>query len=45
MKKQYENPTISLTYVDNANILNTSGEWDGNNAIYTSDDTAQDIWG
>ncbi len=44
MKKQYKNPTINLTYVNPADILATSGEWDGNNALFTNDDTAEDIF-
>ena len=28
MKKQYENPTVELLYVDNADVLTTSREDD-----------------
>ena len=38
MKKRYENPTINLTYVDDADILTTSGDW----ADYEGDDKQND---
>lgn len=41
MKKQYENPTIALTYFDNADILASSGDL----ASFTQDDTFDDPYG